>query len=151
MSKYAKNTSVSSERSKMEIERTIMRYGAEQFVYGWHGESAVVGFRMQNRQIKFELALPRRDDPEFCITETGRERSENVAHKAWEQATRQRWRALLLIIKAKFEATELGVTSFENEFLACTMLPSGETVGQWARRDLDKAMSQGKMPRLLPE
>ena len=48
-----------------------------------------------------------------------------------EQACRQRCRALLLIIRAKLEAVESGMTTLESEFLANILLPDGGTVGQW--------------------
>jgi hypothetical protein len=35
VSKFAENTSVSAERSRAEIEKTLRRYGADQFMYGW--------------------------------------------------------------------------------------------------------------------
>lgn len=34
MSRYAETTSVSSESSRGEIERTLSRYGASSFMYG---------------------------------------------------------------------------------------------------------------------
>ena len=49
MTRYAANTEVSSSRSRDEIERTLERYGADQFLYGWQEESAIVGFRMHER------------------------------------------------------------------------------------------------------
>ena len=49
---------------------------------------------------------------------------------AWEQACRQRWRALLLIIRAKLEAAEAGISTLETEFLANIVLPDGRTAGQ---------------------
>jgi len=68
---------------------------------------------------------------------------------AWEQACRQRWRALNLAILAKLEAVEAGITTFEEEFLAHLVLPNGKTVGQWAVPAVGKALSDGKMPPLL--
>jgi hypothetical protein len=38
---------------------------------------------------------------------------------------------LLLIIRAKLEAVESGITTLESEFLANILLPDGGTVGQW--------------------
>src|SRR5688500_2693571 len=61
MTRYAATTEVSSSRSRDEIERTLTRYGADQFLYGWQETSAVVGFRMHGRQIKFMLPLPDRN------------------------------------------------------------------------------------------
>jgi len=40
--KYAQHTSVSSERSRMEIERTLKRYGAKAFIYGWEEKHAKI-------------------------------------------------------------------------------------------------------------
>lgn len=42
MGNYAADTSVSVEKSRAEIERILQRWGAEQFVYGWNREQAVV-------------------------------------------------------------------------------------------------------------
>jgi len=35
VSRYAEGTSVPADRSRAEIERTLTRYGADQFAYGW--------------------------------------------------------------------------------------------------------------------
>lgn len=42
---YAAKTGVAPDRSRAEIERTLSRYGASQFYYGWDGDRAVVGIR----------------------------------------------------------------------------------------------------------
>ena len=89
----------------------------------------MVAFTMQNRNIRFVLPLPDPTDKEFTHTPSrGTRRSETDAHKAWEQACRQRWRALALAIKAKLEAVETGITTFEQEFLAHIVMPDGHTV-----------------------
>lgn len=149
MTKYAASTDVSSEKSRQEIERTLRRYGADQFVYGWQQMEAVVGFRMQGRNIRFNLPMPRKED--FALTpETRRRRSTDAIEKAWEQAGRQRWRALALVIKAKLEAVESGITEFESEFMAHIVLPGGETVGEWMKPQIASAYETGNMPPLLP-
>lgn len=150
MSRYAENTSVSSERSRAEIEQTLARYGADGFMYGWDGGTAVLAFQMHGRRIRFDLQMPDRASDDFQLTETGRERSPAQAAKAWEQACRQRWRALALVIKAKLEAVESGITMFEEEFLAHIVLPHGGTVGGWMLPQVDDAYKTGNMPPLLP-
>ena len=40
MGKYAESTTVSTESSRNEIERTLIRYGAKSFVYGMDGALA---------------------------------------------------------------------------------------------------------------
>jgi hypothetical protein len=85
MSLYARNTLVSSDKSKGEIERTLRRYGAEEFVSGWDRDKAVIMFKMENRRIKFVLPMPLKDD--FRKTSNGRERHNEYAIEAsWEQA-----------------------------------------------------------------
>lgn len=150
MSRYAEHTQVSSDKSRAEIERTLGRYGASGFMYGWQQGYAVVAFEMAGRRIRFDLPMPDRQSAQFTKTETGRERSASQAEKAYEQAVRQRWRALHLVIKAKLEAVESGITEFEEEFLAHIVLPGGDTVGRWMLPQVQRAYETGDMPALLP-
>ena len=151
MSEYAANTKVTSEKSKAEIERTLTRYGADQFIYGWDGNSAIVGFRMEQRQVKFILPLPSRNGGEFTKTPTGKARSKQSADAAYEQAVRQKWRAMALVVKAKLEAVESGITTFDDEFMAHIVLPDGSTVGHFMRPQIETAYERGNMPLMLPD
>ena len=148
MGKYAANTNVSSELSRIEIEKTLVRYGADNFAYAMTAGKALIGFTMHERQIKFILPLPTKE--EFRLTPTGRERTENSQYEAWEQACRQRWRALNLVIKAKLEAVECGISVFEDEFMANIVLPGGQTVGDFMKPQIEKAYVSGGVPDMLP-
>lgn len=151
MSEFAKNTTVSPDRSRNEIERTLQRWGADQFMYGWEAGQAVIQFRANDRLIRFIIGLPDRDDPAFTLTPARKtKRSPDDVEKMWEQAVRQRWRALALVIKAKLEAVEAGIAEFESEFLAHVVLPSGETAGEWMRPQIEVAYQTGVMPSMLP-
>lgn len=150
MTRYAANTEVSSSRSRDEIERTLERYGADQFLYGWQEESAIVGFRMNRRQIKFLLPLPSKNERRFTHHSRGM-RTADAALKEWEQAVRQRWRALALVIKAKLEAVESGIAEFEDEFMANIVLPNGQMVRDQVRPAIVHAYDTGDMPNLLPD
>jgi len=144
---YAKSTSVAAEKSRGEIERVLLRYGADQFVYGWCGEGAMIAFRMNERQIRLTLPMPDRNAREFTHSPgRGNKRKSEAAMKAWEQATRQRWRALLLVIKAKLESIEVGISTFDDEFLAHILLPNGKTVGEFTIPQI----VEGYVPRALP-
>lgn len=145
---YAKNTNVSSELSRIEIERILIRYGAVNFAYAYANGMAMIGFSMHERQIKFVLPLPKKE--EYRLTATGRTRTENSQYEAWEQACRQRWRALKLVIQAKLEAVECGISLFEDEFMANIVLPGGETVGDSIRPQISEAYRIGTIPRILP-
>jgi hypothetical protein len=102
---------------------------------------------MKGRQVRFVLSMPDRNDHTF--TDTGRVRSDAQALAAWEQATRQRWRALALVVKAKLEAVESEITTFDDEFMAHIVLPSGQTAGDWLRPQIDEAYARGSMPAML--
>ena len=141
---YAAKTSVPTEQSRAEIERTLVRYGATAFAYGWNRDRATVEFAAYERRVRFMLPLPDRADPEFY------KRTPEQASQRWEQACRQRWRALALVVKAKLEAVEAGITDFESEFLAHIVLPDNSTAGQWLRPQIAKAYESGRMPEMLP-
>lgn len=150
MTRYAANTSVTPDRSRAEIERTLTRYGAGAFMYGWEGTNAVIAFKAHERLIRFILPVPDRDD--FYLTAGGQQRySEAAVDKAHDQAIRQRWRALTLAIKAKLEAVESGIVSFEDEFAAHIVLPDGTRVGDWLGPQIKRAYDTGKMPTVLPQ
>jgi len=150
VSRYAENTRVSSEQSRAEIERILSRYGADGFMYGWADQNALIAFQMRERRIKFILPMPAKDLPEFVFTPARRSRrSPDEQLREWEQACRQRWRALAIAIKAKLECVESGITSFEEEFMAHIVLPNGKTVGSWMQPQIETSYKNGKMPPLL--
>ncbi len=96
------------------------------------------------------LPLPDANDQEFTHTPAqGYRRSPEGAEKAWEQACRQAWRALALVVKAKLEAIEAGIASFEDEFLAYTVLPGGTTVGEQVAPAIEEAYTTGRVQPLL--
>jgi hypothetical protein len=150
--RYAQKTQVPSARSREEIERTLQRYGADRFQYGWDVQQALIRFTAHDRLIEFRLPMPDRDSDEFWLTPTGkRRRDAAAAEREYEQAVRQRWRALALVLKAKLEAVEAGISEFEQEFLANILLPDGKTVGNWMAPQIEAAYESGEMPRRLLE
>ena len=86
MGRYASQTTVSSEKSRNEIERMVTNYGADRFAYAWESEQAVIAFRMADRNIRFNLPMPDRNSDEFRLTPAQRvKRSEVDAERAYEQ------------------------------------------------------------------
>lgn len=150
MSRYASETSVSVSSSKAEIERIVERYGASGFMSGWNADQAVVAFSMAGRQVRFILQMPQKDEERFTTHSRGL-RSPEAALKEWEQACRQRWRALALVIKAKLEAVESGISIFEDEFMANIVLPGGRTVSEEIRPMIATAYETGQVQALLPD
>jgi hypothetical protein len=150
MTLYAQGTSVSEEKSRAEIEVMLRRYGASSYASGWEDSRALIVFEAKGRRVRFVLPIPSRAERRFTHrANSSRPRSKDEAARTWEQECRQRWRALALVIKAKLEAVESGITSFEAEFLAHIILPSGDTVGEWAGPQLVQIYGSGQMPPML--
>lgn len=146
--KFAADTKVTPGKTMGDIEKELRRYGATQFAYTSSEAAFSIGFIMKGRAIRFSVPLP--DANAFFMT-TGNQfyKAGDYNQKAHERAIAQRWRALLLVIRAKLESVELGVETLEDAFLAQIVLPSGETFGSWSRPQLT-AVSIGNMPQLLP-
>lgn len=88
----------------------------------------------------------------YLYTPTRRtQRSEKSQYDAWEQACRQRWRALKLVIQAKLEAVECGISVFEDEFMANIVVAGGKTVSEYIRPQLADAYEHGSVPQLIPQ
>jgi hypothetical protein len=151
MSRYAQHTSVPVDRSRAEVERTLARYGASGFGYSWErrevvinpvpvhgskteiGEFATLVFQFKERRVRLDVAMP-------TVREAGSEAKAQAA-------ARQRWRAVLLVIKAKLEAVDSGISTLDKEFLADIVTESGRTVGEIIVPQLSEAVKAG---RLLP-
>lgn len=154
---YARNTTVSVDRSRAEIETILGRYGADSFMSGWDSDRAVIGFRCNGRVVRFVLPMPKPTDEAFRQTPSGRlrypgARADRMAARDYEQEVRRRWRALALALKAKLEAVATGIATFESEFLAHIVVPgTGQTVGSLVTPRLREAYETGRTVALLPE
>lgn len=141
MSNYASETRVPIERTKTEIERTLMRYGADGFYYGTATKGASIGFKYKNRVVKLNIPLPERE--KFSSNQSG--------EIAQQKEFRRLWRVLLLWLKASLELVDSGLVTFEDVFLAQTCLPGGQTVAQVLQPQFAAMLTDGKMPKLLTE
>lgn len=159
--RYAHDTAVPVEKSRAEIERLVTREGAGQFMSAYDNEQgkAVIGWTMRGRMVRLSVPLPKRDEKRFRHPRSSsgngsldiyREYTAERRQELWEQACRSRWRAVGLIIKAKFEAIAAGISTFEHEFLADTVMANGATLGEWVAPQLQTMYESGSMPKLLP-
>jgi hypothetical protein len=146
---FAQGTTVPVEKTRAEIERLLGHHGASQLGLMSDTERgiALVLFTVGGRQVRLRVPLPRL--AEFA-GEGRRDSAKDLQERRWEQASRERWRAVLLVCKAKLELVELGLSTVEREFLADIALPNGQTVGEFMRPQLAEAYDNGRMPPLLP-
>ncbi len=145
MGRYGKQTEVSEERSRAEIERTIRRYGATRIMVFTDQDSATIAFQIHGYQVRFDLKYP--DPEDYSHTATGKLRAPAAFEKAITQARRQRWRSLLLRIKGKLEAIDDEFATFEEEFLAYIVFEGSRTVGS----EIIPSILNGQTPILALE
>lgn len=150
---YAQTTSVPVERTKAEIDRLLGKHGAEKRSIGTDGETAIVHFMLGRSRVRLRIPLPQRNDRKFVFLDPSNrysyERGKSAADKMWQQATRARWRGVLLLLKAKLEAIEIGLSTPEREFLADIFLPDGRTVHEALVEPLEQMYLSGETPMLL--
>lgn len=124
---FAGDTSVPIYKSKADIEALLMKYGAEGYHTGWQataGEAVgwdAIEFLWKGKQIRFRI-------PRSTEADIPRGVHNKVAYL--EQRDRQRWRVLMLVVKAKLEAVQSGVSIFEEEFMPFIVTASGRTIGE---------------------
>jgi hypothetical protein len=129
---FAEKTKVPVDQTRAEIERTLVRYGAKRFAYYGEAGRAIIVFEAHDRRIRFDLPVPDGDSDRD------------------NQVKRQKWRALLLCVKAKLESVSSKIETFEDAFLAHIVLPDGMTVGQHAKPAIAQSYKDGGMTALLP-
>jgi hypothetical protein len=146
---YAQSTSVPVERSRAEIEKLLSRHKCTKFMAGVDHDAhrATVQFQAHNRIVKFDITLPDPNDPKYKrIKNSYLQRTTSGVAKIVEQEERTRWRALLLVVKAKLEAVESGIATFEDEFLAHVLLPNQQTVAEYIGPTVAQIYETGRMP-----
>ena len=132
---YASGTKIEPPQTRMDIERTLQRYGATSF--SWHIEQRKASLQFQigkpvDRIVRFKVPFPGEDDARA------------------KRQTRERWRALLLCIKAKLESVDSGIESFEEAFLAHVVTPDGTTIYEHIQGPLSVAYKEGRALALPP-
>lgn len=150
MTSFAQGTSVSVSRSRVEIEDLLTKWKASRIGVVTEERRAAVVFSIGQWHVRFIMPLPTDKDVKTTdARQSWRRAADGVIQQRIEQATRERWRALLLTIKAKLVSVENGVESFEEAFMAHLVLPGGQTVGQKALPGVLQAYETGTMPPLL--
>lgn len=131
--RFAQGTKVDVGKSRMELESMLTKHGAVQVIIGYDVSGAgFVHFALDGRQ--YRLNLPPRADK-----------------RNHDQIERERWRSLVLVLKAKLEVVASELVSPEQEFLAYLVLPNGKALGAHFAPEIETIYKSGKMPKMLPE
>lgn len=125
---YAAGTTVPVNRTKSEIEKLVTeKYKATSYGSFVSGSEARIMFALEGRNIMFRISIP-----------------ESV------QMERTRWRALLLVIKAKLESVASEIETIEEAFLSQVMAPDGKTYGEHVVPNIATDYAERNVP-LLPK
>lgn len=133
--RFAEGTKVPVDRTRPEIERLVRDHKATSFGSMWDKDSFVVMFELRGKRLRFDVRAP--------------ETKKYPLQRDWEAEERRRWRALLLILKAKLEMVESGDAEFESEFLANFVLKNGSTIATNFLPNLRAILDTSSMPKLL--
>lgn len=127
MARFAAKTKVPIEKTRMEIERLVKRYGAKGFVSGWQESQARIEFLCADRHIRLSVTV--RDN---------------------DREGPQKWRTLLLMVKAKLAGVDAKIVTFEQAFVGDIVMPDGRTVWEAAREPIKLAYEGNRSVQLLP-
>lgn len=118
MGTYAKNTSVTIEQSRADIQSVLARFGAHFEGFVDEPGRVIVMFHGKRSWVQFKLSLP--------------------VGPHLDQQRRELWRALYLGIKGKLVCVASGIETFEQAFYAHLVMESGKTVSE----ELQPALKQ---------
>ena len=135
MAKYAKSTTVSMEKSKVQIQQLLTDWGIIEFYFGTSVRGDGIGFSYEGRTYKWNVRIIPQGD---------------LTDNQYAREKRRRWRVLYMSLKMRLEEISSGDETFEDQFLAKMCLPDGNTVADFIRLpETAELLSQSKMPKLL--
>lgn len=127
--RYAEGTTVTVESSRGEITGILTKHGVMEM--GWQtgptGDRLL--FKLGGRSYMFDIAKPTMPEVRALYPNA---RDENAK---WHAEWRRRWRAHVLLIKAKLEFASGGDTTAEREFMPYLLVKGGGTLAQWLESD----------------
>lgn len=126
MKRFAEGTSVPVARSREEISRLLAKHGVERQGWMTGPEGDQLGFELHGRPYRFSILRPTR---EWARANAGpRTYLDDAIDREW----RRRWRANVLLLKAKLEFAEGDDGAIERELLPYLLTATGRTLGQLA-------------------
>jgi hypothetical protein len=134
MRRYAEGTQVSVNSSQGEIAGILHTHGVRK--QGWMSspDGDELMFELGGHSFRFQILRPTITEIRRLYPNTRDERAKLDAE--W----RRRWRANVLLLKAKLEFIDSGDTTLERELLPYMLTASGQTVGE--------LVVAGKLPML---
>lgn len=135
MARYAYGTKVTVETSRGEITGILAKHGVDTMAWGTNPVGDQLQFELGGHRFRFLIAKPSLDDAKAAYLDAGKSEWgwNHQADQAGALAAewRRRWRAHVLLIKAKLEFIDSGDTTLEREFMPYMLVAGGATLGEW--------------------
>lgn len=126
--RYAEGTKVPAERSRMEIMSILRKHGAERtgFMSGPEGDQ--VAFVLHGRPYRLSILRPTEEEAigDRAFTHHGVDYI--------EKEVMRRWRATVLLLKAKLEFAEGDDVAVQRELMPYLLTAGGATLGELVER-----------------
>ena len=132
--RYAEGTKDTVESSRGEITGILAKHGVQKMGWMAQPEGDQLMFEIGGGSYRFDIVKP-------TMTEVRRDYPNAYDYQAkLDGEWRRRWRANVLLLKAKLEFIESGDTTLDRELLAYRVLKDGKT--------LEQAILAGGLPML---
>lgn len=149
MKRFAEGTKVPIDQTRLELMILVReRTGSEAQVFTRDGRPTVV-FEYKRRMYLIDVPAIDPTDEAVTRTERGRPRTGEALKNAIEAEERRIWRALLLVVKAKFEMLRAVPVTFEQEFMPHLVLPNRLTVSEHFGPMIEEAVASSALPTSL--
>jgi hypothetical protein len=122
VARYAEGTTVTVESSRGEIMGILGKHGVKRMVQGVEPEADTIQFELGGRIYRLRVIRPTQDEI-FKLFPNHRDTDAKMA-----QEWRRRWRATVLLLKAKLEFADGETSTVERELLPYMLLDDGQTV-----------------------
>lgn len=132
---YAEGTSVSVAQSRGDITGILTKHGVETMAWGSNPAGDYLAFELGGRSFRLDITKPTEKDI-WRLFPNHRDTDAKLAGE-W----RRRWRATVLLLKAKLEFADGETSTLEAELMPYMLLRDGTTLGA--------AVLGGKVPLML--
>jgi hypothetical protein len=124
MARYAEGTSVTVAQSRGDITGILTTHGVETMAWGANPKGDYLAFELGGHSFRLDIVKPTIDDV-FRLFPNHRDTDAKLQGE-W----RRRWRATVLLLKAKLEFADGETSTIDQELMPYLLLRDGTTLGQ---------------------
>ncbi len=144
MARYAENTKVSVESSRGELSGILTKHGVQRQGFTSEPHADSMFFELGGQSYRITMTKPttaeleKRDGRQYVYPH-----NVDWAGKV-DQEWRRRWRAAVLLLKAKLEFIDSGDTTLDRELMAYRVLADGRTLEEALIEDGNHLLTAGR-------